>query len=134
MGHTKNYKPTDVVGDLTKPLSKIWDNLMPTSYPNILEFKTNRATEVDTTKRVGPFSIVEKFVDYDCDVTIDNKPLLKIGWDGGEITQEMVNKAYGENYFHELRGTLVNLSKYAGLKYSHFDFGGELHISVDDPE
>ena len=81
---------------------------------------------------MGPYSRTERFLDYDCEVLIDNKPVVKIGWDGGEISKEMADEAYGENYFFNLRSKLVDLSKYAGLNFNQFDFGGKLRASVND--
>jgi hypothetical protein len=58
--------------------------------------------------------------------------LDKIGWDGnGEVSREMTDEAYGENYFHDMRIKMVELSKYAGLGIkSSFDFGGNLDATV----
>ena len=39
------YDESEIIADHTKGLSKIWDNLMPTTYPYVLEFKTKRAVE-----------------------------------------------------------------------------------------
>lgn len=132
MGWTEDYKEEDIVADVTKPLKKLWDILMPESYPYVLEFKTNRATEVDQTKRVGPFSMNEHFIDYDCDVLVDNQPLIDIGWTGEPPGGELVKKAYGETYFHELRGKMVEISKYAGFKFSQFDMSGKLNVRCKD--
>jgi hypothetical protein len=132
MGWSENYTEDEIVGDFTKPLSKIWDNLIPTLYPHVLSFKTNKVVEVKQIKKMGPYSMTERFLDYDCEVLIDNKPVVKIGWDGGEISKEMADKAYGENYFFNLRSKLVDLSKYAGLNFNQFDFGGKLRASVND--
>jgi hypothetical protein len=63
---------------------------------------------------------------------IDNKPLIEIGWDGGPVSKEMANEAYGENYFHDLRMKIVELSKYAGLNFSNFDFGGKLTANAKE--
>ena len=132
MGWTEDYKEEDIVGDVTKPLKKLWDILMPESYPYVLKFKTNRATEVDQTKRVGPFSMHEHFIDYDCDVLVDNKPLIDIGWSGEPPNSELVKKAYGELYFHEMRAKMVEISKYAGFKFSQFDMSGKLNVRCED--
>lgn len=132
MSWSEEYNENEVVADYTKPLGRIWDTLMPTSYPYVLEFKTNKAVEVNKNKSFGPYSMWERFIDFDCDVVIDKKPLLDIGWENGEISSEMAKKAYGETYFHDLRGKMVELMKYAGLKFSQFDFGGNLNASVKD--
>ena len=132
MSWSGDYKEEDIVKDYTKPLSKIWDNLMPTTYPYVLEFKTNRATEVKLKKAIGPYHMEENFIDYNCDVVIDKTPLIKNGWDGGKISKELVKESYGELYFHGLRVKMVELMKYAGLKFSTFDAGGEINAHTND--
>jgi hypothetical protein len=134
MSWSEKYEESDIIDDHTKVLSKIWDNLMPKTYPYVLEFKTNKAVEVNKVKKMGPYHMNEKFIDYDCYVLIDKEPLVKIGWNGnGDISEEMSHKAYGELYFHDMRSKMVELSKYAGLRInSSFDFGGELDANVKD--
>ena len=44
----------------------------------------------------------------------------------------MAKKAYGELYFLELRAKMVELMKYAGLKFSTFDAGGNLNAKAKD--
>ena len=134
MSWSDEYKESEIVEDYTKGLSKIWDNLMPETYPYVLEFTTNKAVEVNKIKRVGPYHINEKFIDYDCHVLVDKGPLVKIGWEGNDvISKEMTDEAYGKNYFHDMRIKLVELSKYAALKInSSFDFGGNLDANVKD--
>lgn len=127
------YDESEIVADHTKGLSKIWDNLMPTTYPYVLEFKTKKAVEVNKVQKMGPYSITERFIDYDCYVLIDKEPLVKIGWNGGTISEEMTYEAYGEHYFYNMRRHMVDLSKYAALKTnSAFDFGGSLDANVKD--
>jgi hypothetical protein len=58
--------------------------------------------------------------------------LVDFGWDGGPISLEMAEKAYGDSYFHNMRGAMVELMRYAGIKFSQFDFGGDLKIDVED--
>jgi len=133
MSWSEEYKESEIVKDHTKVLSKIWDNLMPTTYPHVLEFKTNKAVEVYKIKMMGPYHANERFIDYDCYVLIDKEPLVKIGWNGGTISEEMTYEAYGELYFNDMRSKMVELSKYAGLKIkSSFDFGGSLDANVKD--
>lgn len=43
MGWTEEYDKKNIVADYTKPLKKIWDTLMPTSYPYIIDFDTDKA-------------------------------------------------------------------------------------------
>lgn len=132
MGWTSEYTEKDIVSDYTKPLKKVWDNLIPLTYPHVIEFKTNRAVEVKKKKSIGPYVVWENFIDYDCDVLIDNKPLIENGWDNGEITKEQTDNAYGELYFHDLRVKMVELMKYVGLKFSTFDAGGEINAHTND--
>jgi hypothetical protein len=134
MSWSAEYKESEIVADYTKVLSKIWDNLMPTTYPYVLKFRTNKAVEVNKVNKIGPYHMNERFIDYDCYVLIDKEPLTKIGWNGeGDITEEMSDKAYGDLYFHDMRVKMVELSKYAGLKInSSFDFGGKLDAHVGD--
>lgn len=132
MGWESEYSEYDVVKDWTKPLSKIWDNLMPEIYPFVLSFETKYAKEVKKTKKMGPYHMTEHFIDYDCSVILDKKPLQDIGWESGPISKVMAYKAYGEHYFNDMRNKLVSLSNYAGLNFSQFDFGGILNASVKD--
>jgi hypothetical protein len=134
MGWESDYKEEEIVEDHTRVLSKIWDNLIPSTYPYVLEFKTNKAVEVHVTKKMGPYHRSERFIDYDCYVLIDNEPLVKIGWEKGQpISKEMADEAYGENYFHYMRMKMVELSVYSGAKIkSSFDFGGHLDANVKD--
>ena len=132
MSWNKEYNEKEIVANYTKPLKKIWDNLMPQSYPYILDFKTNKAVEVKQIRYIGPYSHTENFIDYNCDLKLDNQPLIDAGWDGGKITKELVDKAYGELYFHDLRAKMLQLSRYAGMNFGNFDMGGELKTRVDD--
>lgn len=132
MGWNNEYSEEEIVKDHTKVLSKIWDNLMPTSYPYVLKFKTNKAVEVFQVKTMGPYHMDENFIDYDCDIKIDNKPLFDAGWNGKDpLTKELVYNAYGKLYFNDMRGKLVELAKYANINLSHFDFGGDIHTTTD---
>jgi hypothetical protein len=99
MSWSEEYKESEIVEDHTRVLSKIWDNLMPTTYPYVLEFRTNKAVEVYKIKRMGPYHANERFIDYDCYVLIDKEPLVKIGWDGGTVSEEMTYEAYGNIIF-----------------------------------
>ena len=132
MSWNQDYKEEEIVANVTKPLKKIWDNLMPETFPFIVSFKTNRAFEVKQRREIGPYHMTEHFIDYDCDVKIDSTPMKKHGWDGEKITKELVDKAYGELYFTELRAKMVELMKYAGLKFSTFDAGGTLNAETND--
>ena len=132
MGHNTEYKPEEVINDFTNAVSKVWDNVMPSSYPYVLEFKTNKVVEVKQIKRMGPYSLTEHFFDYDVDVIVDKTPLENIGWDEGEkISKELTTEAYGENYFYDMRDRMRELLKYVGLNISNFDFGGTLNAKTN---
>lgn len=133
MGHTDKFKPEEVVADYTEVVSKLWDNVMPTHYPHILDFKTNKVLEVKHVERMGPYSMTEHFIHHDVNVLIDNSPLVDIGWNGVEsISNDMVKRAYGDNYFYDMRNEMLKLLQYVGINFSHFDFGGPIHASVKD--
>lgn len=132
MSWSKEYKETEIVKDYTKVLGKIWDSLMPSSYPLVLDFKTKRAVEVKKRNLVGPYHFDEVFIDYNCHAFIDNKPLLDLGWDGTNMTEEDVVKIYTNEYFSGMREHMRQLSKYAGLKFSNFDMGGKISITITD--
>ena len=134
MGWEAEYKESEIVEDHTQVLSKIWDNLMPATYPYVLEFKTKKAVEIHKVKKMGPYHMTERYIDYDCYVLIDGEPLHEIGWTSKRpITKQESTKAYGGNYFDEMRFKMVELSKYAGLGIkSSFDFGGQLIANVED--
>ena len=132
MSYSEKFNESDIVEDHTKVLSKIWDNLMPRTYPHVLEFTTNKAVEVLKIKKLGPYHMEGRFIHYDCHVLIDKEPLVNIGWNiNDDISDEMVDKAYGKNYFYNMKIKLIELSKYAALKiHSSFDFGGELDATI----
>ena len=132
MSWNSEYKEEEIVKDHTKPLKKIWDNLMPTSYPYVIEFNTNKVVEVKQLKKMGPYSMNEHFIDYDCSAIIDSKPLVDLGWNGGPISNELAKKAYGELYFHDFRLKMNELMKYAGLNFSNFDSGGNIDAKASD--
>jgi hypothetical protein len=129
----KDFKEEDVVADHTKVLSKLWDTMMPSTYPYVLKFKTNMAKEVHTTHKIGPYSRSERFLDFDVNVIMDAKPLYDIGWNGeDEITTEMADNAYGFNYFSNMRGTMSKLMPYVGLKFSITSIDGNIDANVDN--
>lgn len=133
MGWTEKYAEDEIVFDWTKSLSKVWDNLMPEVYPFVLKFETHKAVEVHHRMQMGPYHMDEQFIDYDCSVEVDGKPLFDAGWNGkDQITKKLADQAYGENYFFNMRHKLVELSPYAGLKFSNFDMGGDLKVTVED--
>ena len=129
----KDFKEEDVVADHTKILSKLWDTMMPSTYPYVLEFKTNYAKEIYTTHKIGPYRRSERFLDFDVNVIMDSKPLFDNGWNGeDEITTEMADKAYGFNYFSNMRGTMSKLMAYVGLSFSITSIDGNIDANVKD--
>jgi hypothetical protein len=129
----KDFKEEDVVADHTKVLSKLWDTMMPSTYPFVLEFKTNYVKEVYTTRKIGPYRIGERFLDFDVNVIMDSKPLFDNGWNGeDEITTEMADNAYGFNYFSNMRGTMSKLLVYVGLNFSITSVDGNIDANVKD--
>jgi hypothetical protein len=129
----KDFKEEDVVADHTKIISKLWDTLMPSTYPYVLEFKTNYAKEVYTTHKIGPYRRGDRFLDFDVNVIMDSKPLFDNGWNGeDEITTGMADKAYGFNYFSNMRGTMSKLLTYVGLSFSITSIDGNIDANVKD--
>jgi hypothetical protein len=129
----KDFKEEDVVADHTRIISKLWDTLMPSTYPYVLEFKTNYAKEVYTTHKIGPYFRGDRFLDFDVNVIMDSKPLFDNGWNGeDEITTEMADKAYGFNYFSNMRGTMSKLLTYVGLSFSITSIDGNIDANVKD--
>lgn len=129
----KDFKDEDVVADHTKVLSKLWDTMMPSTYPYVLEFKTNYAKEVYTTRKIGPYRSGERFLDFDVNVIMDSKPLFNNGWNGeDEITTEMADNAYGFNYFSDMRSAMSKLMPYVGLNFSITSVDGNIDANVKD--
>ena len=131
MSWNKDFKQEEIVADLTKPLGKIWDNLLPLTFPYVVNFRTNSVVEVKQKKYAGPLYMDEHFIHYNCLLTIDKQPLIDVGWDGGEISPGLVKRAYGELYFHELRGKLASLTSYLGNRFSSFDSGGDIEVELN---
>ena len=129
----KDFKEEDVVADHTKVLSKLWDTMMPSTYPYVLEFKTNYAKEVYTTRKIGPYRSGERFLDFDVNVIMDSKPLFDNGWNGeDEITTQMADNAYGFNYFSGMRSAMSKLMPYVGLNFSITSVDGNIDANVKD--
>ena len=129
----KDFKEEDVVADHTKVLSKLWDTMMPSTYPYVLEFKTNYVKEIYTTHKIGPYHRGDRFLDFDVNVIMDSKPLFDNGWNGeDEITTEMADKAYGFNYFSNMRAAMSKLMVYVGLNISITSVDGNIDANVKD--
>jgi hypothetical protein len=106
---------------------------MPSTYPYVLEFKTNYAKEVYTTRKIGPYRSGERFLDFDVNVIMDSKPLFDNGWNGeDEITTQMADNAYGFNYFSGMRSTMSKLMPYVGLNFSITSVDGNIDANVKD--
>ena len=123
----------DKVIDQTKRVKKIWDTIMPETYPYIKKFDTEGVKEVEHIQRMGPYHMTERKIKFKVEVTLDSKPLKEIGWsENEEISNEMITKAYGKDYFYEMRNSMRRLLSYVGLdKYSNFDFVGDIGGSVE---
>ena len=123
----------DKVIDQTKRVKKIWDTIMPETYPHIKKFDTEGVKEVEHIQRMGPYHMTERKIKFKVKVTLDSKPLKEIGWsENEEISNEMITKAYGKDYFYEMRNSMRRLLSYVGLdKYSNFDFVGDIGGSVE---
>jgi hypothetical protein len=64
---------------------------------------------------------------------MDSKPLFDNGWNGeDEITTGMADKAYGFNYFSNMRGTMSKLLTYVGLSFSITSIDGNIDANVKD--
>ena len=129
----KNYiwDDDDIVIDRTDSVKKIWDSVMST-FPNIINFDTKGVKEIKHVKRMGPYHMDEHDIKYDVSVFLDRKPLIDIGWNGkDEISGEMIKKAYGNDYFDDMRQRMHELLKYVGISgFSQFDFEGDIICSV----
>ena len=106
---------------------------MPSHYPYVLEFKTKSAKEVHQKRKIGPYRRTDNFFYCDVLVIMDSKPLHDNGWDGkSEVDEKMVDKCYGDNYFHGMRTEMKDLMKYVGLEVSVFDFRAAIDAEVKD--
>ena len=131
------WNDDDEVIDQTNKVKKIWDLVMPQTYPYIIRFKTIGVKEVTHTKRMGPYSFTEHKIKFLAHVLMDSTPLVNAGWDGeSKIDDKLLMKAYGKEYFSKMREEMRSMLKYIGLgKFSNFDFGGHIQGTVnEDPE
>jgi hypothetical protein len=59
--------------------------------------------------------------------------LFDNGWNGeDEITTEMSDKAYGFNYFSDMRKTMSKLMAYLGFKFTITSIDGNIDANVKD--
>lgn len=125
----KRYKwPDDaVVKDHTKKVKKIWDSIM-LEYPHIKSFDTKGVSEVSWIQKMGPYQMPHNKVLFDIEMKIDPQPLFDNGYKKDEqITKKLWQKAYGEDYFDEMRHTMRKLLKYMGVtNLSNLDFDGDI--------
>ena len=128
------YKwPDDaVVKDHTKKVKKLWDGIM-TEYPWVNYFDTQAVSEVTWVQKMGPYEMVHHKILYKIKVLIDKKPLFDVGYKIGEqITKELWQKAYGSDYFDNMRHRMRELLKFAGFgRVSNFDFDGDIDAQLD---
>jgi hypothetical protein len=136
MMEDKQYTWTDkdTVVDHTKEVKRLWDLVIPETEKYVQKFTTNGVKWVEHRKGFGPYHITEKHLKYDVDVVMDLEPLRNIGWDGEElITNEMFDKAYGENFDYNLRSRMREILGYVGLSsIGSFDFKGDINYMGDD--
>lgn len=128
----KQYTWTDEdeVIDHTESVKKLWDSVMPT-HPLIKSFETEGVKEIKHTARLGPYERLDHDLKYKVKAKIDSTPLKKLGWNGKDrITGEMVEKAYGKQYFIDLRERMRELCRFLGLRFSNFTFKGDIEFST----
>lgn len=133
MNPQKQYVWTDedTVVDYTKPLKKLWDKLIPSSFPEITSFTTEGAKWVEHKKVLGPYHAWEEDLKFLVEIVLNQDPLIKLGWNGKDtISKELFNKAYGENFFYNVRQRMVEVAKHVGLNLSQFDLEGDFKVFV----
>ena len=127
----KNYTGEDVHEDFTKSLSKIWDNVIPESFPEILKFETESAIWVEHKKLLGPYSLWEEKMYVVVDLLLSSKPFYDHGWDGKRtITQKDFNEVYNNDFFNKLRERMYELAKYVGVRVNNFTLLDKFKINV----
>lgn len=126
-----NYSGEDIHTDYTDKLKKVWDNVIPKTFPNILEFDTKSAIWVEHKKTMGPYHIWEETMFAKVSLILSDKPFYKNGWDGKTtLTQEDFNKVYTKEFFMSLRERMYQLSKYLGLNLNNFNLRDNFSILV----
>lgn len=129
----KRYKwPDDaIVKDHTKRVKKVWDAVM-LEYPYIKEFNTKGVSEASWVNKLGPYKMPMNKVLFDIEMKIDPKPLFDHGYKKEEqITKKLWQKAYGEDYFNDMRNTMRRLLKYIGVtNLSNLDFDGDIEARM----
>lgn len=120
------------VTDYTQGVKKLWDNALPTYFPEIIKFDTEGAVIVEQFRSLGPYKISGGGFRFKAKTDLDPSPLKKLGEIPETLTFEEFKKAYGENFDHELKQRMHSLLKYAGIKVSWFDFDGELTYFMEN--
>lgn len=126
------FSEEEIVADHTEILKKIWDLVLPKTYPYVENFETLFAVEVKKEKYLGPYKMTENKLFYSAKVRLDSQPLIKAGWKGEKVSEEFAKKAYGQQYFFEMREAIRHLAKYAGVDFSNFDMDGDIKAEVED--
>lgn len=118
----------DVVTDHTRKVKKVWDNLIPESYPHVTGFDTIGVKWVESVEKMGPYSMPDHKLKYKVIVKLDSQPLLDSGWTRDiKLTWELFKKGYGEDFDYELRNLMRSLLPYVNLGHvGHFDFRGDI--------
>ena len=128
-----NYSGEDIHVDYTDKLKKVWDNVIPKTFANVLEFDTKSAIWVEHKKTIGPYHIWEDKMYAKINLVLSDKPFYENGWDGeATLTQEDFNKVYTKEFFLNLRDRMYQLSKYLGLKLDNFTLIDNFSILVKD--
>lgn len=118
----ENYTGEDKVEDYTKLVKKIWDNVIPQNYPNVLKFDTEFAKWIEHKRTMGPYHMWENKLYVQVKLLLSPQPFIDNGWDGKSTpTQEDFIKAYPNEFFTEIRNEMRELAKFVGLNVSNLD-------------
>jgi hypothetical protein len=133
MGNEKQYIWTDkdLVEDYTEPIKKLWDNLVPPSFPQIKSFETLGVKWVEHKETMGPYYRFEQNLKFLVKLELHISFLNDAGWKNGEkVSQKTFDTAYGENFLYNVRGRMLSLVKFVGMNLSQFDLEGDFNINA----
>jgi len=131
----KKLKLQDKEIDITQLVKKVWDEVIPQSYPFVEKFDTIKCSDVRKTEVLGgQFYMTKNFINYHVKVYINTKPLKDAGWKPDEkISEQLWKDVYGEDYFNNLKGEMVDLLGFVGVrKPDNFEFIGEIEAFTID--
>jgi len=129
---SSKFSEGEILADHTETLKKIWDVVLPKTYPYVENFETLFAVEVRKEHYLGPYKRTEDKLFYGANVKLDSKPLINAGWEGEKVTEKFAEKAYGQKYFYDMREAIRHLAKYAGVDFSIFDMEGDIKAQVEN--